>query len=105
MNVNIVVVVIAVLVAMVIGGGVGIAVGYNRRKAVAEREIGSAEEEARRVINEAIKSAESKKRSEHCRKCHFERYKAVVLKVGVAVAPIGGHLFDFINGYSPFICH
>ena len=62
MNVNIVVVVIAVLVALVIGGGVGIAVGYNRRKAVAEREIGSAEEEARRVINEAIKSAESKKR-------------------------------------------
>ena len=50
------------MVALVSGGGGGIAVGCNRRKAVAGREIGSAEEEARRVINEAIKSAESKKR-------------------------------------------
>ena len=59
---EIIIAVIAALIALVIGGGVGAAVGYHRRKAVAEREIGSAEEEARRVINEAIKSAESKKR-------------------------------------------
>lgn len=36
--------------------------GITYRKKVAEREIMSAEEEAKRIINEAIKSAESKKR-------------------------------------------
>ena len=46
---------IVCLVAGVIGG-----IAY--RKRVAEREIASAEEEARRIINESIKSAESKKR-------------------------------------------
>ncbi|MCM1440848.1 MAG: Rnase Y domain-containing protein, partial [Roseburia sp.] len=40
----------------------GIFLGIQRRKAHAEREIGSAEEEARRIVNDAIKSAESKKR-------------------------------------------
>ena len=59
---DVLITVIVALIALLVGGGVGAAVGYNRRKAVAEREIGSAEEEARRVINEAIKSAESKKR-------------------------------------------
>ena len=34
----------------------------NRRKATAEREIGSAEDEATRIVNEAYKSAENKKR-------------------------------------------
>ncbi len=48
----------AVLIGLIAGG----VLGYQRRKAAAEREIGSAEEEARRVINDAIKSAESKKR-------------------------------------------
>ncbi|MCI8478962.1 MAG: ribonuclease Y [Oscillospiraceae bacterium] len=36
--------------------------GYQYRRQVAEKEISSAEEEAKRIINEAIKSAESKKR-------------------------------------------
>ena len=36
--------------------------GIVYRKKVAEREIAGAEEEAKRIINEAIKSAESKKR-------------------------------------------
>ncbi len=49
--------IIAVLVGLVC-----FFLGYQRRKAAAEREIGSAEEEARRIINDAIKSAESKKR-------------------------------------------
>ena len=46
---------IVCLIAGVIGG-----IAY--RKRVAEREIASAEEEAKRIINESIKSAESKKR-------------------------------------------
>ena len=41
---------------------VGFVAGFTYRKKVAEREITSAEEEARRIVNEAIKSAESKKR-------------------------------------------
>ena len=40
----------------------GAFLGYQRRKSYAEREIGSAEEEAKRIVNEAYKSAESKKR-------------------------------------------
>lgn len=37
-------------------------VGISYRKKVAEREIGSAEEEAKRIINEAIRGGESKKK-------------------------------------------
>ena len=40
----------------------GFFIGFGYRKKVAEREISSAEEEAKRIINESIKSAESKKR-------------------------------------------
>lgn len=36
--------------------------GYLYRKNVAEKEIGTAEEEAKRILNDAIKAAESKKR-------------------------------------------
>lgn len=56
---------VTVIIAAVVGLAclaVGVFLGYQRRKSYAEREIGSAEEEARRVINEAIKSAENKKR-------------------------------------------
>ena len=58
-------VIVTVIVALVVGLVclmIGAAIGYQRRKAAAEREIGSAEEEARRILNDAIKSAESKKR-------------------------------------------
>ena len=41
---------------------IGIPLGIQIRKQTAEKEISSAEEEAKRIINEAIKSAESKKR-------------------------------------------
>ncbi len=56
--VTVILVVVAALVCLIIGA----VWGYQRRKSYAEREIGSAEEEARRVINDAIKSAENKKR-------------------------------------------
>ena len=51
-----------IIAAFVIGGIVFFLVGMTYRKKVAEKEIGSAEEEARRIVNEAIKSAENKKR-------------------------------------------
>ena len=54
-------IVLAVVLALVLAA-VGFALGIVYRKKVAEREIASAEEEAKRIINEAIKSAESKKR-------------------------------------------
>ena len=41
---------------------IGFVLGMTYRKKVAEREISSAEDEAKRIINDAIKSAESKKR-------------------------------------------
>ena len=51
-----------ILAGIVVSGIVFFLVGMMYRKKVAEKEIGSAEEEARRILNEAIKSAESKKR-------------------------------------------
>ena len=53
---------VAAIFALAIGIAVGMYLGWNRRKRVAEHEIGSAEEEATRIVNEAYKSAESKKR-------------------------------------------
>ena len=55
---TIVVAVVVAVVALIIGS----LLGWNRRKSVAEKEISSAEEEATRIINEAIKGAENKKR-------------------------------------------
>ncbi len=54
-------IVLAIVLALVLGAA-GFAFGVMYRKKVAEREIVSAEEEAKRIINDAIKSAESKKR-------------------------------------------
>ena len=50
------------LAGFIIGAILFFLVGVAYRKKVAEKEIGSAEEEAKRIINESIKSAESKKR-------------------------------------------
>ena len=41
---------------------IGVAAGILYRKNVAEKTIGSAEQEATRIINDAIKSGENKKR-------------------------------------------
>ena len=53
--------VLAIVIAVAMAA-VGFVAGIAYRKKVAEREITSAEEEAKRIVNEAIKSAESKKR-------------------------------------------
>ncbi|MBR1456378.1 MAG: ribonuclease Y [Oscillospiraceae bacterium] len=50
------------IVLILVCAVVGFFLGFTYRKKVAEREIASAEEEAKRIINESIKSAESKKR-------------------------------------------
>ena len=54
--------IIACVITAVIAFAIGIPVGIQWRKNVAEKEISSAEEEAKRILNEAIKGAEAKKR-------------------------------------------
>ena len=55
---EIILIVVAILAALAVGFALGIAY----RKKVAEREIGSAETEATRLINEAIRSGENRKK-------------------------------------------
>ena len=50
------------VICAVVFFAIGFPVGVQYRKSVSEKEISSAEEEAKRIINDAIKSAESKKR-------------------------------------------
>ena len=54
--------IILAIVGFLVGAAVIFPVAVNYRKRTAEKEIGSAEEEAKRIINESIKSAENKKR-------------------------------------------
>ena len=54
--------IVITVVCVIIAAIVCFVLGIRYRKSVAEKEIGSAEAEATRIINEAIKSAESKKR-------------------------------------------
>ena len=53
---------LALLAAIAVSAAVFFFLGISYRKKIAEKEISSAEEEARRILNEAIKSSESKKR-------------------------------------------
>ena len=51
-------VIVVVVVIAVVAGAAGYFIGYNNRKKTAEAQIGSAEAEATRLVNEAIKTAE-----------------------------------------------
>ncbi len=54
--------IILIIVALLAGGAAGIFIGITVRKNTAEKEIGSAEEEAKRIVSDAIKNAEAKKK-------------------------------------------
>ena len=54
--------IVLIAVAAVVFFAIGFAIGMAYRKRVSEREIGSAETEATRIINEAIRSGESRKK-------------------------------------------
>lgn len=54
--------IILIVAALVVGAVVGIVVGSAYRKKVAEAEIGSAEQEAKRIVSDAMKTAEAKKK-------------------------------------------
>ena len=66
-----------IILVGVVGVILGLFVGYLYRKQVAEKEIGSAEQEATRIVNDAIKSAETKKRE-------------AILEAGTPSRPEGG---------------
>ncbi len=54
--------IVLIAVAAVVGIAVGAIVGVAYRKKVAEAEIGSAEQEAKRIVTDAMKTAEAKKK-------------------------------------------
>ena len=57
-----IVVVVLVLVAAAVTGAICFYLGGENRKRTAEAKLGSAEEEAKRIVNDAIKSAEQKRK-------------------------------------------
>ena len=59
---DLIIAIILIVVALVVGLGAGVGIGMLLRKRFAEREIGSAEAEATRLINEAIRSGENRKK-------------------------------------------
>ena len=50
------------VVALIVGVLVGWSIGYRYRKKIAEAEIGSAEEQAKKIVADGIKAAETKKK-------------------------------------------
>ena len=54
--------VLLVLVAAAVAGALGFYLGGENRKRTAEAKIGSAEDEAKRIVNDAIKTAEAKRK-------------------------------------------
>ncbi len=53
---------IGLVIGAAIASFISFRIGYNRRKSDAEAEIGSAEQESKRILHDALKTAESKKR-------------------------------------------
>lgn len=60
--VSAVVLIICIIVSVAVAGLIGVFAGIALRKNTAEKEIGSAEEEANRIIADAMKTAEAKKK-------------------------------------------
>ena len=58
----IILIVVDVVVSAVVFGAIAFRLGVSHRKKIAEATMGSAEEEAKRIVSEAIKDAEAKKK-------------------------------------------
>ena len=54
--------IICIVAALLVGAAIGVFFGIRIRKSTAEKEIGSAEEEAKKIVSDAIKTAEAKKK-------------------------------------------
>ena len=59
---DLVLAIVLIIAVGAVAGAVAFFMGVNHRKKVAETEIGSAEEEAKRIVNSAYKEAEAKKK-------------------------------------------
>ncbi len=62
MQVSLLILIVSIIAAVIVGGVIGVFIGITVRKNTAEKEIGSAEEEAKRIVSDAIKTAEAKKK-------------------------------------------
>ena len=54
--------IIGIVIGLIVGGAVGYFIGYRLRKKFAEAEIGSAEQQAKKILEDGIKQAETKKK-------------------------------------------
>ena len=54
--------IICIVAALLVGAAIGVFFGIQIRKSTAEKEIGSAEEESKKIVSDAIKTAEAKKK-------------------------------------------
>ena len=54
--------ILSLVIGLAGGAAVGVAIGFFVRKSIAEKKIGSAEEQARHILEDAIKNAESAKK-------------------------------------------
>lgn len=59
---NLILAIVLIIVVAAAVGGMAFFLGINHRKKIAEAEIGSAESEAKRIVNDAMKTAEAKKK-------------------------------------------
>ncbi len=62
MNISVVALIIIIIACVLVGGGIGFVAGIAYRKKVAESAIGSAKQEASRIVNDAVSKAESVKK-------------------------------------------
>ena len=62
MGMEIAIAAVVAVVLAIISGAICFRLGISHRKRVAEAQIGSAEAEAKRIVDEAVKTAENKKR-------------------------------------------
>ena len=67
--------VLSFVVALLIGGVVAFFLGVSHRKRVAEAEIGSAEDQAKKIINEAYRSAQGRS-TQDPQRCRSGRERA-----------------------------
>lgn len=54
--------IVGIVIGLIVGGAVGYFIGYRLRKKFAEAEIGSAEQQAKKILEDGIKQAETKKK-------------------------------------------
>lgn len=54
--------IVGIVIGLIVGGAIGYFIGYRLRKKFAEAEIGSAEQQAKKILEDGIKQAETKKK-------------------------------------------